>query len=334
MVTATPAPQGCSAVPSTAVGGVADATGSYTVHFTLSQAATMGNAPDMPLGFSPDGRWLALATREGVTLYDGKTLSPRLSCPFPIGVLSLAFAPNSASLTVGGVTVDAVTWHLPGGELANVATLASPGIQRIAYAPDGTNFAVARSGVVSLFRSGDSRPTWTIEAPRGNIGDMVFSVDGQTIVVADTGVNDPHETTAMTVRWLSVTDGGIREQRTGPIAYRIAVSPDRRFLARWRGSDAALELVPLDDTSATPSYKFYPAKRVTVVGFVAEGSLLAAGDEEGGITLRNLGNGQPTQRLTIHTGAVSNLASSPDGTLIASASPDGVVRLTPVSLWR
>lgn len=294
----------------------------------------MGDAPLAPLVFSPDGHWLALESAQGVTLYDARTLDLRLVCPFPLGAVSLAFAPDSATLTAGGIETAVVTWHLPGGELGGVAQLPRPGAQRIAYAPDGSTFAVASAGGVALFRPGEVLPIWTVDGPHGDAADMVFAADGRTIVIADHSSRDPHGSTTMALRWLRVADGATVERREGPIAYHVALSLDTTLLARTYDSDAALELVTLNDGTTGALFMLYPAKRITALDFVLQGTLIAVGDEEGAVTLWDTRTGQPTRRVNVHPSAVVGLAGSPDSVSLATVSAGSTVILTPLAQWR
>jgi len=332
--TVTSAPQGCSPATTTAAPIIDEATGRRSISFVFARAALMGNGPSAPLAFSPDGRWLALGTAQGVTLYDGRTLDPRLVCPYSLGAISLAFAPGGAALTAGGLDTAVVTWRLPDGALSSVAQLPSPGTPVIVYAPDGATFAVADSRHVTLFRPGQVHPIWTVDAPRGTIADMVFAADGQTIVIADTGNLDPHQFTAMATRWLRAADGATLERREGPVTFHAALSLNTNLLARWGGSDAAPELVALNSTATTPLYKIYPVIRVTALDFMFGGSVLGVGDEGGAVTLFDTRNGQPIRRVMIHPSAVINLADSPDGSALATVSAGGTVSLGPLAQWR
>jgi RNA polymerase sigma factor (sigma-70 family) len=68
-------------------------------------------------------------------------------------------------------------------------------------------------------------------------------------------------------------------------------------------------------------------RNVTVVTFSSDGSILIAGDRDGGIRFWDRSQGTEFRRLSAHRGAVTAIALSSDRTLLASAGQDHVIRL-------
>lgn len=70
---------------------------------------------------------------------------------------------------------------------------------------------------------------------------------------------------------------------------------------------------------------------VTALAYARDGALLATGDAQGEICLRDAASGQGRRRLAGHTSAITALGFTPDGSLLLSAGADGVLRVWDVA---
>jgi WD40 repeat protein len=68
---------------------------------------------------------------------------------------------------------------------------------------------------------------------------------------------------------------------------------------------------------------------ITALDFSPDGTLIAAGSNNGAIVIWDVTSGIPTHTLWGHYDAIRAVIFSPDGKSIASASRDGTVRI-----WR
>jgi len=112
----------------------------------------------------------------------------------------------------------------------------------------------------------------------------------------------------------------------GIAAYGVRFSPDSRFLAAWGGEGRVLVL----ETSsgrivwATPSQ----TSGVTALDFAYGGESLLIGRENGALELWSSDRPQaPSFTVTAHSGSVTALCLSADGSIVATGGPDEVARL-------
>jgi WD40 repeat protein/class 3 adenylate cyclase len=245
--------------------------------------------------YSPDGRILAVPDTNSLTLYDARTLQP-LGPPLP--------DPGPPPIQGIGPTPTA-----------------------FAFSPDGTRLAIARAtvefyDVASQRRVGPSVPLETTAALS-----LGFSPDGKTLAVGggkgDLYLVDPPSGRRRGPLPLSHSkDGFINE----------AFSPDgRRLVATTTGPDA----VVYDHLRrAEPRATRLPdkPKNVSAARFSPDGSLLATGNSDGslqlrdGHTLRPLGPSIPTNQ-----GFVIRIGFTRDGRLLAVSDSESAVRLVDVA---
>lgn len=112
----------------------------------------------------------------------------------------------------------------------------------------------------------------------------------------------------------------------GPVR-ALAVSPDGRTAISGSFDQSAI-LWSLDQGSALAVLRFHEGAVNAAAALGAKNFL--TGGEDGRIAVWRLGEGTPERVIEGHTGPVAALAVSPDGRLVASASWDGTVRVTPL----
>ena len=100
---------------------------------------------------------------------------------------------------------------------------------------------------------------------------------------------------------------------------RAPTVDSRRLLASSRGVLAAAPIVPAGSPLDVGDAK--------VVAIDPRGGLVATGERSGRIRIWDLGSRRARTELTGHTKGIERLAFSPDGSLLASAGGDGLVRL-------
>ena len=264
-------------------------------------------------------------------------------------VKCVAFAPKGHAVASGASTADATVrvWDADTGDQIayfRMAAAASP--RSVAFLPDGENLVVGGEDTnITILNIADTKRTrsW----PSGHLyrlSEVIFSRDGNVLL---TGSADAVK--AWDMEWAKVWDmegagpkllaevrgasapAAVREMR-----YMKAKRGDEAEAAAVRGTVAASlgeggpvglwELGSENDPLRLPS-----ESAALALAFSPDGSLVAAGCENGTVRLWQAETGQGLGSFEAHGRPVKALAFSPDGRLIATGSGDHTVRLWDVA---
>ncbi len=203
------------------------------------------------LAFSADGRLLASGGPDGVTrLWDVETSQQVRTIESPRGISALSFAPDGKLLAVGQ---------------------ASPNSVRLVSAPD-----------LFLFNVDSGELVRKLEVESSYVIDAAFSHDGRLFAVA--GLMPAEVTLLDPKTWQPVKS--FKEQQIN--THKITLSPAGRLLASgesWNGNGRIF--VWDTETKEKPrSYKLESG--VETVSFSVDGTILAAGTEDGKVMLLRL----------------------------------------------
>lgn len=293
-VTLTPTPTFTPTPPLLALPGTALPTALAPIWYgnagQVSALAEFEQDTVIDLAWDPAGSTLAVAGKEGITLYNVVSRAQTVFLPTENTPAGIAYEPNqrwlAASFRVqkegGGFSGGFELWSLP-----------------------------------ALHSLG---PLMRVEQA---VGDLEFSSTGQGLAVVFTSRFDEENRVDI---WNTRTWEISRTLETGPIqgiAYApdgslLATSPDRYAVRLWQTRDGRERHTLY--TSFTGA--------VNCLAFSADGSLLASGHYDGLIRIWDTGKGGLIR--SFETGSlVSSLAFSPDGTLLASGGgyQDSLLRL-------
>jgi WD40 repeat protein len=282
---------------------------------------------------SPDGRWLAAASRDGdIGIYLTGTSNNR-----PVyelvghqgGVLDVQFSPDGRRVVTAAADGTARLWQLP----APVRMRHQDWVLGTAFSPDGRFIAtVSNDGdnQVSIWNVGTGKQEAVLTVGRSDIDDfpngVSWSPDGTAIASSTWS-----QATPRVVRWRGSDADPVDFQPSQFLLNRVAWSPDRvrplivggdrgnRVLGWDPRTGKIIWTTPLGDAGATSG-------TVNDVDFSADGSLLAAGSEDGHIALLRPSDGT-VQRALSQPAGVNALALSDDGRYLATAGSDWVVRV-------
>ena len=280
-----------------------------------------------PMALSADGRTLALARADAITLWDTATHRPA-GPPLPSHgnpVFGLAFSPDGRFLASSSRSQNnLVVWNLATRSPAGPPLTAHDGSAvSLAISPDGKTLASGGGDqAVRLWKlGGDNAIAGPIGEPlpghTSNVVSLAFSHDGRMLATGSwdgTVILRNASTGLALLPPLSVSRNQIES---------VAFSPDGRTLAAG-GSEGAV-LWDLATGQALMPVLNHPGG-VKSVAFSSDGRLLASGGGAGTLRLWNVNKREPVgPPLRGHLKWIENIVFTPDGQMLVSSGDDSTI---------
>jgi WD40 repeat protein len=293
----------------------------------------------LAVAFSPDGTTLAFGGEDGaLRVWNIATNNIEFSgeeTDYNV-INALVFSPDSASLFLSSSEV--TRWST--SRWTQQPSVIPIYTYENAMSPDGSILAVVGLDGIGLYDAATLTEirTMTYEGryDQTTFRGIAFSLDGGQIasisnelVSADVGPENP-----ILSLW-DVNTGELLQQTAGVwTLWSVAFSPDGTLIA---GGHRYGDIGIWDAQTLAPVATFvgdfgcenvdFSCANIHTLVFSANSDLIISGDEHGVIRLWDMATHTEIRTLEGHTGRITDLALSPDGTLLASASYDGTVRL-------
>ncbi|HEX5706735.1 MAG TPA: caspase family protein, partial [Pyrinomonadaceae bacterium] len=261
------------------------------------------------LAFGDDGRMLASASWDStVKLWDARTWAELALLGGHTGnITSVALSPDGRTLAFGDDWVRLKLWDLAAGSQKGTATagersFGGPKVQSLAFSPDAKTVT---HGLSDLY-SGDGA-YMSVNAPV-----RLWSPD-----------------TGKELGRIEARVGSYEEELDAEL---VAFSPDKKLLAVFGGTGLVIwDLLTGRQSWGVESEKSYVTRSLA---FSHDGKVLATGNFNKTVTLRDAASGRELAAPLAHAGEVSAVAFSPDGRVLASADATGAVKLWETATWR
>jgi WD40 repeat protein/tRNA A-37 threonylcarbamoyl transferase component Bud32 len=272
------------------------------------------------VAFSPDGRLLASAGRDGVVkVWDAAKGKELHSLEKHVSrVLAVAFSPDGRLLASTAWDRTIRIWDAAAGE--EVRCLRVPlQVVHFAFSPDGRRLAlVDRRGMVRVVDGADGQEVLPLREPKQGFTNVAFRPDGRRLAAAG---NDG---------WVTVWDTATGDQvlhfrgHPGPVS-SVLFSPDGWLLAS-AGADQTIRLWDATTGEEIRTLRGH-TEPVASLTFSPNGKHLASGSDDQTVRVWEEATGSLLCTHRGHTHRVGSVAFAPDGQQLASGSEDNTVKI-------
>ena len=282
-----------------------------------------GGEIDYQAKFTPDGKAVAIATKSGIFVYDGRNYDDLGMVDSDEPVCSLAFSKDGSLLIAGSVDGTVKVWDFDSRELLHALSGHSDYVWNVAIAPDESFFATGSSdGRIMLWSMSDFTLLDTLNPGDGQIRSVLFTPDGKTMI---TGAENGN------IEFWNVSDWSIKHtiNAHSDLVMGMALSPDGETLASvsW---DMTIKVWNISDYSLL--YSQSDDGNVISAAFSPDGKILATSSVNSGtVKLWRVSDGELLLDMSDLVTVTWMVAFSPDGRTLISSSPDETIRVWGIS---
>ena len=299
----------------------------YLDRLTRSHGQTLAGHPKATaiwsVAYSSDGRRLASAGHDQtIKLWDVNTGLAIHTLVTGRTALAVAFQPGGSRLASAGNDQTVTLWDVGTGQVIRTFQPShTQAIDELAYSPGGKTLATSsRDGTIKLWDSDAGSLIRTFKDHHDGVSSgIVFSPDGKSLLSA--GGREP------AIRFWNVATGQVTATLKAT-SQLMAMAPDSKTLATG-SDDGTITLWNIATGSVVRDFRdHHNADGIRNLAFSSDGKTLAAtGSSAQAVTLWDATTGNLLRSLKGHTGTILDIAFSPDGVHLASASNDLTVRI-------
>jgi WD40 repeat protein/class 3 adenylate cyclase len=286
------------------------------------QATWDVGAPADAVAFSPDGRMIAIAAGSRITLLKAAN-----------GNVLRTLTPQSNKAQCSGVNPCPTSGTGPPYCVTGPVTSLGTSPAEVAFSPDDRRLAVSYGFNLDIWQLNGSSVPRVVGGPTGCIEGIGFTGSGTQILAANNADVDVIDAASGSLLGVHVLTGERGAGPFYPVAGRIAVSPNSRYVAVSIGLDerngGEVELFDSAPWNRVATVAYSADVPITALAFSPDSSRLAIGAGDGAAGIWSAPTGHELLPLTGQTAQISSIAWHPDSSELATASDDGKGRV-----WR
>ncbi|HZF48543.1 MAG TPA: pentapeptide repeat-containing protein [Polyangiaceae bacterium] len=289
----------------------------------------------LAVSFSPDGRYLVAASKDGaIRMWDAhRRALLRVVSTEPAWVMALAFSPDSETLVSASDNGPLRIWDVRRGEIIRSIDVRIAWFYAVAFGPDGDTFAAALAdGTIRVWDARQGDVLRSIEGPAGPYMCLSFLPDGEGLATTsdDASIRVLGARSGDVVRVLRAPEVAGFEGGSSlpPIDFggptmAVAVAASGAAVASVASDGRAV----IWDTRTGEIGCTIAAESACAVTFSTDGRSLYVTQIDGSINVADAKTGRILRTFKGQTSTVDSAVFSPAGDTIASASAGGDIRV-------